>query len=717
MNYYAHSKENGEWQTLLEHLLQTAEIAQACAIPPLKKSAYLLGLMHDLGKYQKAFQNRLQNQTTRVEHAFVGAKEIFDHSDMEEKIRILLAEVIAGHHAGLPDVGSMFDVEEDPTLYGKMQKTAAKYDAFRAEIGDKIDYAAVEEELRNFLEDGEDSQMQFEMAVRYLFSCLTDADFLDTERFVRALERKKTSLNVAECIAAMDEKFRSFRAETEVQIARARLQKQAMQNIERDASVYLLDMPTGSGKTLCSMRLALERAKRTGKERIIYVIPYTSIIEQTADVFETLFPNVPILEHHSNFDFDEEIESCLKRFVADEKGDSTAEKLKRRTENWDCPIVITTNVQFFESIYSNRSGKLRKLHNMANSILVFDEIHTMPIQYFGFCMQAIAQLTTYYGSEAIFLTATMPDFAALYAKFCNQSFPMRDLLPDKSDYTLFEKCVYRDIGEKDVLEEIDPNKNNLIVFNKKSSVRAYYERYTGKKFFLTTGLTAVDRSKKLSEIQKILAEGKEKVTVFSTSLIEAGVDVDFECVYREICGVDNILQTAGRCNREGRRKKEESVVTVFRVKDGVQKGLEGAVRITESLIREYGIQNLMRKECICKYFEKRYAFEGWKILRNDAEVEYEPEFRTFAENFHLIENTTVSLVIRCAETEAEIAKLPYHAANRRLLQRYSATVNVYELQKMLPKVTDYEGVFVLEDSSCYSLETGLSTESESFYIF
>ena len=188
-------------------------------------------------------------------------------------------------------------------------------------------------------------------------------------------------------------------------------------------------MPTGSGKTLCGVKIAFERALSGGKKRIIYVIPYTSIIEQTADELQKLFPEVTILQHHSNFDF-EESELRGKTVDSSSENGTGAETLKKAAENWDASIIITTNVQFFESIYSNKVSRLRKMHNMANSVLVFDEIHTLPIKYLSYCMKSIDELTKNYNSEAVFMTATMPDFKGVCEKYFKRHIEPIDLVPD-----------------------------------------------------------------------------------------------------------------------------------------------------------------------------------------------------------------------------------------------------------------------------------------------
>lgn len=249
-----------------------------------------------------------------------------------------------------------------------------------------------------------------------------------------------------------------------------------------------------------------------------------------------------MLQHHSNYDF-----------AKDENDDeSTEKKLRRTCENWDAPFIITTNVQFFESLYNCKSSRMRKLHNLADSVIVFDEIHMLPIKYIQPCMRAIGYVTKYLNSTAIMMSATMPDYKSFiteYAGGCNAV----DLITDRDSFSAFKKCKYHYIGFCDaekIAFEAAKYGNALIVANSRRGARKIYEACGGKKYYLSTYMTPEHRSKVIGKIRTDLANG-EKLIVVSTSLIEAGVDLDFKCVFRENAGLDNIIQSAGRCNREG----------------------------------------------------------------------------------------------------------------------------------------------------------------------
>ena len=732
MSYYAHTRENGEWQTVKEHLLGTADKARSFAIPQLKESAFLLGLLHDMGKYSDQFQQKLSGKSIHVDHSTYGAKEVFEAFG-KTFYGILFAYAVAGHHSGLPDYGNEGINADQTTLRARMKKCVPDASAWKSD-GITLNHSAAKKELREFFKSGM-GRDEYEFAIRYLFSCLGDADSLDAESFCTGRNRISYNVDWDKYRRIVDRKLAAFNAVTQLQKARYTLQKQATGNIDDDSGIYLLDMPTGSGKTLCSLSLALRRAAKTGKKRIIYVIPYTTIIEQTADLFEDIMPDLPILEHHSGFDFDEEIAKKINAWdemKAEDDDCSTADIMKQRTENWDAPFIITTNVQFFESIYSNKKGKLRKLHNMADSIIVFDEIHTLPVKYFAPCMRAIAQLTARYNSEAIFLTATMPDFEGLAQKFLGKNIRMYDLVKDKSDYRFFEKCELEYIDKADILSLLTPDKSALVVCNYKKDVEKLYSECPAReKYCLSTYITPNDRKEIIAKIRNSLELGRKPV-VFSTSLIEAGVDLDFDCAFREIAGVDNILQTAGRCNRNGTEKKEESKVYIYRYQSPKSSLLGHRQEITAGIIADCGADKLTDRDCIKKYFDDLYEIanrptnkkshmNGCISGKADEESQrttedYRINFAKIAEEFRLIDSAAVAVVVPDDEIADVLKRESVYYDDRRKMQRHSASVSFGELKNLLicGAVTQREdGLFVLADKSLYSSETGLKCEPES----
>ena len=744
--YYAHTKEsNGavaEKQLLKDHLINTAELAENNALEKYGRLAYLCGLMHDIGKYQIDFQKRLDGKNIGIEHSGCGAKEA-NGLFINDAIGKMFAYIIAGHHGGLPDYGKFQDDSDKATLCARLKRKFEDYSAYKSEVGEKIketlpgiknEFGAFGKELMQEFEKIRRSDNsknandfyatfrdRYEFLTRYIFSCLVDADFLDTETFC---DGKREGLSKADwdlCLERINAKFASFKQTTPLQKARSVIQSQAYNNANADGRIFLLDMPTGSGKTLCGVKIALERALSGGKKRIIYVIPYTSIIEQTADELQKLFPEVNILQHHSNFDF-EESELRGKTVDSSSENGTGAETLKKAAENWDASIIITTNVQFFESIYSNKVSRLRKMHNMANSVLVFDEIHTLPIKYLSYCMKAIDELTKNYNSEAVFMTATMPDFNDVCEKYFSRHIAPVDLVPDKSAYSAFKKCGYEYLGHKEnVLECFDGNKSALFIFNRKRRTEYFYNLYNGgKKYCLTTYMTPEHRSDVIKHIREDLAHG-EKIAVFSTSLIEAGVDLDFETVFRELAGIDNILQAGGRCNREGKRAKEESIVHIFE-DEPIAEGLKAKANTARNIINVFGADNIDSAKAMNAYYEETY--KECNEIPNDKEKKsndlskdnyYHLNFAETAESFKFIDSTTVPVVIPCEEIAAELQKLDECGfANRRKLQKYCAAVSVYELKELLSQgvVSEHSGIYVLDIPDYYSNETGIRIQKE-----
>ncbi len=720
MEYYAHTREGGGRQLLCEHLQATAELCASFAFPELQACARLTGLLHDLGKYQAAFQRRLENGGcgAPAPHALCGAQEARTYFGGKLCWEIF-GYLAAGHHAGLSDRGVDGGETQAGELYNYVTCQCGDYSAWKSEISLPAP-ESVMREIGDFLR--EFTYESYSFFIRYLFSCLTDADFLDTERFVRGEGRRAFFADWTACASALEAHLRALggKAENALQRARAQLQQQALAQADVASPVYLLDMPTGSGKTLCSLAFALERARRTGKKRIIYIIPYTSIVEQTADLFEKILPpEVPVLRHDGIVDYDAYSVRAEGDAAADEGGCDAAEACKKATENWDMPVIVTTNVQFFESIYSNRSGKLRKLHNMAESILVFDEVHTLPIRWFIPCMQAVEQLTAHYRSEALFLTATMPDFAALTARNLGHALPVFDLLPEKSLYPCFDKCTFEDagtLGTEALMARLDGTKSVLVVCNRKRTAEEYFRASAAEhKFCLSTYLTPRHRSARIAEIASLLARGVP-VAVFATSLIEAGVDLDFACVYREMAGIDSLLQAAGRCNRSGRAAKEESKVYLFRSEHPPRGELQLRANIAEGILKRYGADRLSDAACVKEYFDALYLTERQKMKspqreRNPLVV----DFREIAKEFRFIESTSVGIVIPDAENEAELAALRAGYGDRRKLRAYSATVSPYELNALHESgvLFEYDGVFVLGRADLYNEQTGLCVQAPS----
>ena len=526
------------------------------------------------------------------------------------------------------------------------------FERYKKEL--KLPNVKTEEVIRFLAQDCDKNKEvlidKFAFFTRYCFSCLTDADSMDTAGFCNGEKMRPLAADFPVCLQKVNDKLSSFICTTSLQKTRVMLQCQVYEKAGMDAEIYLMNMPTGSGKTLCSVKFALERAIRTGKKRIIYIIPYNSIIDQTVQVFEDLFgSDAEILRHQSTFSYEDEItENSMEDY---------GKIARSATENWNVrSIIVTTAVQFFESVYANRRGKLRKLHNMADSILIFDEAHLMPQDYLQPCLRAVVYITKYLGSEAVFLTATMPDFRKLIQEYALNNSKMVDLVQDIALFSEFQKCVYRYLGavdEEEILEKSMSCASSLIIVNTRQAARMLFYKCGGKKFHLSTYMTSFDRKRVIEDIHTELRQleteypkledvpQENRVTIISTSLIEAGVDIDVSAVFRELSGLDSILQAGGRCNREGKRKKAE--VGVFEWKDGGMSKQDVRRNLAKGMINKY--EDISCPESIQEYYDRLYfmkqeQIKGRTISCNCSSFSDIP-FKEYAENFELIDSRAI----------------------------------------------------------------------------
>lgn len=663
----------------------------------------LTGMAHDLGKYSAAFQQRLYGGH-KVDHATAGAIECLRRNHSHA------AYCVIGHHSGLPDLGVKDEIGSG-TFCGRinngLNNGIEDYSAWKKEIN------LSSPPIPDICNNGPLSDAFF---IRMLYSCLVDADFLDTETFMTNGAALRTSGSE---IDTLDSRLNSYIAgwfppKGELNEKRCQILSTCIECGEtHQPGLFTLTVPTGGGKTVASLAFALRHAKNHNKRRIIYVIPYTSIIEQTAEVFRKILGVENVLEHHSGAMFD----------TADESTHTTLHMAKA-TENWDMPVVVTTAVQFFESLYSNRSSKCRKLHNLANSVIIFDEAQMMPLSYLRPCVHAIAQLIEHYQATAVLCTATQPALEPLFKEFLPQSNCI-ELCPEALQADpIFRRVQFRRAAYTqwdDLARELNYHQQVLCIVNSRANAQTIYSLLNNDgKYHLSTLMTPADRKSVLKEVRHRLSQGLP-CRVISTSLIEAGVDVDFPLVYREEAGLDSVLQAAGRCNREGKRNREDSIAIVFSAPTKPPSLFATAIGAGRMIMDTY--DDFASTSAIHGYFREYLLLKGRDaqdthgILRQLDRGNF--PFKTIAEQFKLIETDTKTIYIPVGEGEKLIARRRAGEVNRALMRQLGQySISVYEQHfKALYAAGALESMdeesYVLVDKNLYNAQTGLSLTADA----
>ena len=710
--YYAHSTDDPDkhdWQRLREHLQSVAGIASEFADDFCAGDlAYAGGLLHDIGKYSPEFQRRLEGASIRVDHSTAGAREA--RALYPRPLNRILEYIITGHHGGLLNYGN-----SETGLEERLRnKFLPDYSAYRNEI--------VIPDLTKFRPHLRPVQNKAGFSIafftRMLYSCLVDADSLDTEGFA---DPKAASLRGQyESFEVLSQRFDEYMMdllsgaeETAINRHRREIYEQCRKRATLPPQMFTLTVPTGGGKTLSSMAFALDHLKQHGLRRIFYVIPYTSIIEQNAAKFREIFGNRNVLEHHSNFD---------PKSMADDDVAFVEHLLRLSAENWDMPIVVTTNVQFFESLFSNKRSRCRKIHNLAGSVIILDEAQMLPTEFLKPCLQALSELIRNYGSTVVLCTATQPKLCGLLDE---DSRPVEMMQSPQELYEVFRRVNVNDLGslsDEELTERLREHDQVLCIVNTRTHAQHLHTALSkhGRCFHLSARMCPVHRRKHLGEIKHLLQEGAD-CRVISTQLIEAGVDIDFPVVYRAIAGIDSVAQAAGRCNREG--KNERGEVYVFRSTEGY-----GRATSWQKLTAEIGRMILdmhddpLSLPAIENYFQKLYSYKGAKGLdQEEILLLFERQVRDLAFpfedigwKFSIIEQGTKDLIVPYDENgRALIDELRTGESlwkYTRRLQGY--TINIYpdefdELERA--GYIDFlcERLHVLNDISQYSEEIGL----------
>lgn len=733
-SYVAHVKlddDSGNWlepHRLEQHLQKVAGLS--CESAEKFQSAgwgMAAGLWHDLGKYRSAFQKYIRDASGyERENAHVEGPQRVTHSTAGAVHSInqwppvpghIIAYLIAGHHAGLPDWSG-----GRGSLQFRLKESGAEYsEAMEAEIPEEL--------LTSRLPDipvAARSTDSISLWMRLLFSCLVDADFLDTESYMapERVNQRGRLPQLSELYPVFFERMSRLQkraAETPLNRTRKAIFDACQRAAAQPPGIFSLTVPTGGGKTLASLGFALEHARQHSKSRIIYAIPFTSIIEQNAAVFREFLGEEAVLEHHSSLDVDPGSENAGSRLAA---------------ENWDAPLIVTTNVQLFESLFASRTSRCRKLHNLVNSIVILDEAQQIPRDFHEPITRVMQQMSDHFGMTWVLCTATQPDLGRevdAFDRVLHQGLSdIWEIIPNPS--VLAEKLKRVDIemppnpDEKiswaSLARQLEHEPCVLVIVNKRQDARTLFELLpkVGDAYHLSANMCAEHRSRILGEIRRKLSERQAgsdvPLRVISTQLIEAGVDVDFPVVYRAMAGLDSIAQAAGRCNREGRMPKNGRVV-VFQPEQLPPPGfLRQAAQVTLKLLRSGQLAEPLSPQAIQVFFTdlnsqgNRDKHGICDLLKADSsqDAPLAIQFREAAEKFRLIDDKGVGVVVPfCLDGDGEtpvdqwLSMLEQDGSRKwvhRKLQRYSVTLPESLARQLHAMGAIYEraGKFVVESS-------------------
>lgn len=741
--YFAHTREDApqeQWQLLIDHLSAVAERSASFASDfGAGEWARVLGMVHDVGKGSEAFQERLRGKPIQVDHATAGAQLL---AKLYGVVGKQLAYAVAGHHGGIPNgaTHSSGSGGRSP-LKARLEKQVEPYESF-AETLELPSFEALRSEMPTPLQnvyahDPKEHTFDLTFLVRMLYSCLVDADFLDTEQFVepkRAASRGKKTLTLEEMKSQLDSKMASFEKDgSPVNAARSDIHKVCLRAAFGKPGIYSLTIPTGSGKTLDSLDFALTHAIANGQRRIIYAIPFTSVVEQTAHTFKSMFGVESVLEHHSNYDY--------KDLDGDERA---AVRQRLSMENWDAPLIVTTNVQLFESVYSDKPSRCRKNHNLAKSVIILDEVQSLPDEYLKPCLAALEELSRNYGTTVILCTATQP---ALDAVWPFGTVPTEIVPISQRHQELFEHRVkIEHVGElsiQDLVDKLVEEDQVLCIVSTRGAASRMYDEVAevvgpDGVFHLSASMTPNHRGKVLAEVEGRLKDGLP-CKVISTQLIEAGVDIDFPTVFREVAGIDSIKQAAGRCNREG--KRDVGHVYVFECNDFavVDRGWLARMRALGLEVIQTN-PHPFADDGVRQFFEARYGGSGssegvedtdcLNIMSDFSESQYLDgvgfPYESCGEDFRFIKDEQTTLFIpwgdEAQELLAAIRSGEVDISQSRKIQSYCIGVRSYAVRKLeaASAVTSYPPYLVLEPREGalpnYSVEKGFQMEEMSEFL-
>lgn len=738
MEFIAHVREDRDsWHRHLleDHLASVSALAGCFAREVGEDWARLAGIWHDLGKYAPQFQSMIRRESGYDpeeqivvgprNHSTAGALHAIDQLGNAGRV---LAYLIAGHHAGLPDWYG--DGNAAASLSVRLQDRLHLDVLPHADIPAEILSPGIKPTTRIPGTNDEERMLGTHLWLRMLFSCLVDADFLDTEAFMSSEQSAwRAAEELDDTLLARFEQHMAARfgaaPPNPVNRVRADVLRQCREKANLAPGLFSLTVPTGGGKTLASMAFALHHARAPDKRkrRIIYAIPFTSIIEQTATIYREIFGDA-VIEHHSSLD--PEKESIQSRLAA---------------ENWAAPIVVTTNVQLFESLFAARTSRCRKLHNLTNSVIVLDEAQTLPPELLQPCLDVLNLLTKHYGVSVVLCTATQPALrdVASFGRALRGLNNVREIIA--APQALFDELrrvkvhlpVDFQVREDwdTIAAKVGAGETALAIVNTRKDCRELWKRlrqYDKGAIHLSASMCGAHRAQRIDEIRRRLKAG-ESTLVASTQLIEAGVDVDFPMVWRALAGLDSIAQAAGRCNREGRLA--EGQVHVFVPPKPAPSGLlRQAEQATISLMSGAPLDPLA-PATFERYFRQFYlnGVASWdkhgihELLTQDAR-ELKIQFRTAAERFHFIDDVdTLPILVWWDESRSLIGKMEKDGPERwlmRKLQRYSVNLprrDVMRLQEAGEVREIRPGIFAQDVDTLYDRALGVVMENDTPIVF
>ena len=716
----AHTREDGSIQSLPEHIegvgQHCTQFLEQAGLPELAPLGRLLAQLHDAGKAQPVFQRYILGKSDqKAPHSAAGAllaTSLLPSSPKgcplkRTRIAQLLAYAISGHHRGLYDYGELETKLKDIDTKDRCKKVEGDLSELMSEVQNWVkEHGAKTEAYLRKLASRVEEEEQAQALIRLLFSCLVDADFLDTEAFMDE-ERKGCRHEATSRYAPLEvlrdrltKHMESFSTEGAINKARRHFLNRCREHGRTcSKGYYSLFLPTGGGKTLSSVAWALETALKHQAQRIIYVIPYTSIITQTAGIFREIFGEEHVLEHHSDVSF------------AEGEASQEAEHYERTrllAENWDAPIIVTTNVQFFESLFSHKVSRNRKVHSIANSVVVFDEVQMFPTEFLSPMLRLLDDLKHIYGTQLLFCSATLPPFDKDHSspfKKVNDYHQLSDaiqpIVPEDPElFKVFDRVIYhleeKTYATEELAQALGQHASALCIVNSRRDASQLYRALleTGKEaqdvIHLSRNMCSAHLKERIAEIRQRLKEDIPTI-VISTQLIEAGVDIDLPIVYRAMSGLDSIVQAGGRCNREGKRPAPGEVY-VFSLSDGgkafgdIAQG-QHATRFLLDNDKE-PTRSSMPLELIEAYYNRYYAsiesFDtkeiGESLYDEDEAKRWRFDFEQASDAFRLIDNVDHDLFVpyaRGKELIEELQRQTLHLDRRtmRELQQYHVSIS------------------------------------------